>query len=154
MEWRAKRNIENSILKYIRDNINTDWSNVNTGLSFDYNSNKLPFIAIRTDSATHRKLELGNTILRTVDLVIIDIYSTGDGQRLDLAEYLLDILRSGFQYYIWAPNPSDKDNPLITAHCWVYVSIVGDIKIDLGESASVCDKFRHRITLELERNKK
>ena len=154
MEWRAKRNIENSILKYIRDNINADWSNVNTGLSFDYKENSLPFIAIRADSATHSKLELGSTTLNSKNLIIIDIYAKGDGQRLDLAEYLLDKLRGGFQYYIWQPNPADKENLLTTANGWVYVSIAGDVKIDLGENVGACDKFRHRITLELERNKK
>jgi len=152
--WRSKRNIENSILKYIKENIESDWSNINVGLSFDYKENSLPFIAIRADSATHTKLELGSTTLNSKDLIIIDIYATGDGQRLDLAEYLLDKLKDGFQYYVWEPNPTDKEKPLITAHCWIYVSIVGDMKIDLGENVSLVDKYRHRITLELERNRK
>jgi len=154
MQWRTKRNIENSILKYITENINSDWSGINIGLSFNYKENNLPFVAIRLDSATHKKLELGSTILNSKDLVIIDLYCKGDGQRLDLVEYLLDILREGFPYYAWSPNPADKENPIITVDGWVYVSIAGDIKIDLGENVNICDKFRHRITIELERNKK
>jgi len=150
--WRFKRNLEKSLKKYILDNILADWSNINVGLSFNYDEKELPFIACRIDSATHSKLELGTTILYTVNLAIIDLYCTGEAQRLDLAEYLVDKLKEGFIYYEFSPNPEDLENPIMIANGRIYVKIVGDVKVDLGENSDKCDKHRHRITLELEKN--
>ena len=154
MAWRYKRNIERSLLRYIWTNLQSDWTNVNVALSFNYETHTLPHIFVRLDSGTHSKLELGNTKLNPKELAIIDIYATGDGQRLDLAAYLLDKLSYGFIYYEFSPNPSNPGELIKVANGWVYVNIVGDIKVPADENDDTPDKFRHRITLELERNKK
>ena len=151
--WRTKRNLENSLLKFLTENVSTDWTGVNVGLSFNYNSTPLPAICLRLNSATHKKMELGATTLFSTSLLIIDLYCKGDGQLLDLSQYLLDLLKGGFAYYEYSPNPADKDNPLKVKNGYVYCSIVGDVSVDLGVDADEKDKHRQRITCELQRNK-
>lgn len=154
MAWRARRNIEKSLLKYVRDSINANWTGINVGHSFNYNEKNMPFVACRTDSATHPRLELGSNLLDSQPLVIIDIYATGEGQKLGLLQYLVEKLIEGFQYYEYTPNPSNPDNPTKVAKGWVYAFNLSDTNVDFGENVGKCDKFRSRITLNLRRNKK
>lgn len=154
MAWRYKRDIERSLLIYIRENVNNDWTGISVGLSFNYTKHTPPRVCSVLDSGTHKKLELGTPSLNSKDLAIIDLYCTGDGQRLDLAAYLLDILKGGFPFYDFSPNPADPDNLLKVQKGWVYVDFVADTKVTVDVNAEVADKYRHRINCELQRNLK
>lgn len=153
MEWRDSRNLEKSLKLYIKTNTDADWSGVNVDIAFSYKEAELPFIAINNDSALHPKLELGSNILDTTDLVIIDIYGTGPAQVLDLKDYLISILKEGFIFYKFSPDPTDPTEQTKIAYGRAYVKIVGDTRVDVGESLDKCDKNRRRLTLEVERNK-
>lgn len=145
------RNIELSSLEYIEAQINNGWSGITTVKTFKeaYDTSvPVPIVCVRLATTNNARLELGATTLENRYLLIIDIFSRSDGQRVDLSDYIVDKLRLGYTYNTYAHASGDKSTIEATPAGRVFVTDwIGNTKIDFGEEGDPKDRYRHTISV-------
>lgn len=150
--YRVSRNIEASLIDFIKEElVNASLSNVNVEKTFArvYDID-LPTICIRLMDTTHRKVEVGTESTVRTPLVILDIFATSDGNRLDLKDFLISILKSGCPYYEYTIANGTVQSK--TQNGRIRVTAFTDTGVDLGIDKSnldVHDRYRHSITLTI-----
>ena len=107
--YRQSRCIEGSIIDFLQENFDNDWTGVSVEKSFArVYSIDLPVICIRASDTIHDKAEIGgNSTIRTVQ-VLIDIFASDDGQKLDFSDYIVSKLKNGCIYYEYTTNGASR----------------------------------------------
>lgn len=147
--YRNSRNLELSIIQYTETQLAGSWSNVTVEKSFARcYSISLPVICIRCGTTLHNKVEIGsNSTIRNAQ-ILIDIFASDDGNRLDLKDFLIGIYKAGCVYYEYAITNGVVSNK--TAKGRIRVLKITDEVINFNTSKDeldVTDRHRHLITL-------
>jgi len=154
--FRPSRNVELSTLEYLETNLATDWSDVTLIKAFKkaYAKNiNVPIVCVMLNSIDSVRYELGATTLENRYLVSVDIFAKSDAQRLDLADYILDIVREGWDYKEYQHVSGDNRQIIGTPASKITVTdFITNSKIELGEG-DVKDRYRHTITFTVRRGK-
>ena len=149
--YRRSRNLEVSTKLYLASQLTGSWSGVSTRLGFpDESTVSVPMISIRLSDTTHEWAEVGSTNTKREALIFLDLFCSSDGQRLDLKDYLISILKDGYTYYETVITNRAVDSQ--TANGKVRVLEMRDTPVDLGVDKSqlhVSDRYRHLITLRV-----
>ena len=149
MSYRVSRNIEASIIDKIKD--------ILTACSFTANVEKtfarvyglsLPTVCVRVGDTDYNRAELGdNATIRNVQ-VLIDIFSTSDGQRLDLKDCVVEGIKRGIEYYEYTIVDGVIQSKIRNGN--LRVSALSDTLINIGVNKNeldVHDRYRHLISL-------
>jgi hypothetical protein len=151
MHYSKSRCTELSTLKFIEDNLATDWPGVNFTKSWSQldKINNPVVCAILTDTMYDRK-ELGNTQYRERYMLVIDIFATSDGMRIDLTDWLMNTLNPGWDYCEVSLDSGNRRQLVYTptGRCRIQY-ILNNTRMDLGEFGDVKDKYRQNIVLEI-----
>jgi len=100
MPYRPTRNQEASIIDYLKDCFEEDWSGINVEKSFSrVYDQTLPVICVRLGLVSHSSVEIGTDSIYRSSQLLIDIFAKNDGQKLDLVDYIVSKIKSGFDYY-------------------------------------------------------
>jgi len=156
--YRTSRNVEASIIQHIEQEVvSAGWSNITVEKTFTRvydipvdTFQKQGAICVRLEDTEHQQAEIGETSTRRLPFVLIDVFATSDGQRLDLKDFLVSVLKKGFPFFEYEVNGGtivDK-----TRNGRVRVNSIDDTPVSLGidkSSLSVHDRYRHLLTLEL-----
>jgi len=149
--YRESRNVELSTLKFIEDSLAIDWSDINIVKSWtQLEKVKNPVICVILDDTEYARAELGNTNYRKTYVFNIDLFAKSDAQRLDLSDWLMDILNPGWVYYEISQS-SGNNRSLVytdTGRCRLE-SVIVNTKIDLGKMGDVKDKYRQSIVVSV-----
>lgn len=151
MPYRISRNIEASIIDYIRTEITGAWSNIHVEKTFAriYDI-ELPSICIRVGVTTHEKVEIGADATIRTPVVLLDIFATSDGQRLDIKDFLIEKLKSGLPYYDYTiVNGAITDK---TENGRIRVLEISDDPIDFDVDKNTLDthdSYRHLLSLSI-----
>ena len=156
LSWQKFRNLENSLKDFLDTNISndsvTDINNalvpVRIGRKEDTNWT-LPCISLYFESETAERFEIGSNNRDRRELVIIDIYATNEGERLDLANWLTDIINNGLQYYTYTYNSNNPELPTKTLSGWINVDFLSNTRVNLSQNISEIDAHRHRISINV-----
>ncbi len=153
--FRESRNVELSLLYYLESNVPVAWQGATVVKTFKeaYAKNTvLPIVCARLAETTTERLEIGSTTLENRYLCIIDIFSRSDAQRLDMADYIKDLLKDGWVHYEHSHESGDKENLVRTASGRDFVTdFITDSKLDFGEAADERDRYRHNISIKIRR---
>ena len=150
-EYRISRNIEASLIQYIETQLAGDWSNVTVEKSFarTYDLN-LPVVCIRCGITDHVKVAIGDdSTIRTVD-VMVDIFATSDGQKLDIKDFLIERLKGGFPYYEYTITNGEIQDK--TQNGRIRILDMGDNSVNFDsdkDDLHVHDRYRHILTLSV-----
>jgi len=152
--FRTSRNVELSLLKYLEDSLNTDWSGVTTCKNFKqvYAKNvSLPIVCVHLSDTQSQRHEVGSTTLRNRYLLMIDIFSRSDAQRLDLADYIKSKLKDGWVHYDHSQTSGDPTTLTLSANGREIVTeFVADHRVDLGfGNVDEKDKYRHLLSVRV-----
>lgn len=145
--YRISRNFEASIYDYLTEQLETDWSNVRVVISSsEITGETVPAVCIGITTTDHKSVEIGSTNTLRECLIILDIYATDDGLRLDLKDYIVSKVKTGIPYYLF------EDGEKITAGeaGRITVKLRGDEGLYRNIDKNTLDKtdrYRHRITL-------
>lgn len=151
--FRNTRNVELSVLDYLTSSLQSSWSGVTTVKGFQqaYKTN-LPVVSCRLFNTSVNRKEIGNYLLTKAHTIIIDIFATSDGQRLDLADFILDKLAEGIPYYEFS---HDSGDPSTLAKIQNGKLIVNNFfengRVDFGDDVDTHDRFRHIISFNVRR---
>ena len=149
--YRPSRNIEASFVDYLTDNFNTDWTNVSVkkGMAQVYSIN-LPVVCIRCGITEHAKAEIGgNATIRTAQ-VLIDIFCTSDGQKLDMLDYVVKKIKAGIPYYDYEIENGTVKTKLQNGRLRVMDIDVTNIDFNVDKNKlDIHDRYRGLITLSI-----
>ncbi len=153
--YRISRNLEASIIDALKDFFNTDWTNIACEKTFAriYDQD-LPSICVRCGVTAHDKVEIGSTSTKRIPQILIDIFATSDGNRLDLKDYIIEKIKGGLTYYEY-----ETKNGVVKTKTEAGRISVGDIddtpiNFDIDkDKLDVRDRFRHILTLSINLNK-
>lgn len=152
--FQQARNVELSTIYYLEQQINASWSNVNVVKSFTQVYDKpLPVVCIQLDSAARDRLEIGSNTLDNTYTITIDIFARSDGQRIDLADFIIDKLKDNWVYYIHSHKSGSPTELERTADGKVQLlSIIEDRKLEILPNLEEKDRFRHLITISVKKS--
>ncbi len=154
--YRPSRNIEATIIEFLRAQLTTGgWTEITTqkGYAGVYGMT-LPVICVRLEDTDHVPIEIGSHTTKRDALVIIDLFCKNDGQRLDLKDFLVSVLKDGCTYYKFVTVTTGRTTPVDTrtADGKLVVLNIEDTPIDFETSKSdlvVHDRYRHRLSLSI-----
>ena len=149
--YRNTRNIELSTIFYIETSIAADWNGINVVKTFNkaYEVDA-PVICVQLNDTSSERKELGSDELVHEHLLMIDIFATSDGQRLDLTDYIINLIKTGWVHYIFSQNSGNRKILDKTASGRVrVVGVTSNTKIDFGQEVDVKDRFRQAIVLNI-----
>jgi len=154
--FRESRNVELSLLYYLTTCFASDWSGITTLKTFANVYAKdiaIPVVCVRLAQTTTSRQEIGADTLYNKYLCIIDIFASSDAQRLDLADYIKDKLKTGWVHYDHSHMSGDHTTLDRTANGRDYiVDFVNDSKIDVYGSSDEKDKCRHSISISVRKS--
>jgi hypothetical protein len=148
------RNVELSTLYYVETSINASWTGVEIVKSFLSAYDKtLPVVCVRLTDGPKERLEVGSNTLIKDYTFIIDVFATSDGQRIDLADFLVDKLKDGWVYYTHAHTVgSPAELTRTSAGRITLTRFIENNRVELGEVIENPDRFRHIVTFQVRKN--
>lgn len=148
------RNVELSTIKYIRDSFLASWSGINVVAGFpDEEKIALPTVAIILDSDNSDRREIGSNELNSVYNIIIHIFAKSHPQRMDLADFLKNKIKTGWTYYTHAnQSGSNETVERIEAGRINFVNFIQNARLEFGEDVEVYDRFRHIMAVDVRVN--
>ena len=153
--YRISRNIEASIIEYIIAQLAAaSWSNVNVektfsriyGIQMDENK-QTAAICVRCSDTNRKRVEIGDDAVVRSELVLIDVFATSDGQRLDLVDFLGDILKVGCPYFEHTVTNGVMGTP--TQNGRIRFLNIEDKPVNFGVDKSaldIQDRYRHLLS--------
>jgi len=153
--YRTSRNIEASIITFIQNQLeNENWTNINVEKSFKRartESNKnIPIICVRASDTNRTRIEIGTDSVQRSELILVDIFATSDGQRLDLVDFLGDILKHGLPYLEFQTDENEVLSSIQNGR--IRVTDLTDTPVNFNTDKSqleICDRYRHSISLTI-----
>ena len=80
--------------------------------------------------------------------------ATNDGQRLDLVDFILDELKSGFPYYQYETGPNTIDSKIQDGRCTIKNMDDRPVNFNTDKSSlELPDRYRHLISLTISTGK-
>ena len=156
LAWQLYRNLENSLKDFldqkIIDDSVTDINDVNVPVRVGRKNDDnwtLPCISLYVESETLERFEIGSNNRDDRQLIIIDIYATNEGERLDLAKWLSTTINNGWRYYSYTPNIATPESPTKVAGGLVNVDFLTNTRVNLGQNTDEIDAHRHRVTINV-----
>jgi len=152
-QYRQTRNLEASLIDHVQTEINKSWSGVTVEKSFTrVYELTLPVVCLRINTTTYEKAEVGDDNLIRTAQIVIDLFANDDGQREDLKDYIISILKNGCVYNDYTTEKSGRTTTVKTAtpngRIRVLTITENPINFDIDrDKLSVHDRYRHIITL-------
>jgi hypothetical protein len=149
--YRISRDIEASIIDALTTNVNADWTGVTVVKTFKrVYTFEPPVICVRVGTTTHDWIEIGDNATTRAAQVLIDVFGSSDGNRLDLKDYIIEKVKNGFIFYEHVIANGVVQSS--TANGRIRVLDITDslITIDTDQSTvHTLDRFRHLVELEV-----
>jgi len=149
--YRISRNIEASSIDYLKSNLQIDWNidRVEKTFSRIYKI-ELPSVCIRVGETIHNKVQIGDdSTIRDVH-VLINIFATSDGQRLDMKDYIIKKVKNGMDYYDYEIENGQVKNK--TKNGRIKVLTINETLVNFGidkNDLDIHDRYRHLIDLTI-----
>ena len=159
--YRQSRNIEATLIDKINSILSNAGFNATIRKTFKqvYNipinpNTKTCIICVRVGTTSHNFIEIGSNSTVRNPLVLIDIFASDDGQRLDIKDCLIAELKGGCRYYEYVINNGSVQSK--TENGRIRVLDIDDTPLNFDtekDELDPHDRFRHLITLTVSTGK-
>ena len=156
--YQISRNIESSIIDHIRQLlIDGHWLNISVEKVFAkiYSlPEKVPGICVLGGDTVHKKAEISTNSTERIPNVMIHIFATDDGMRLDLKDYLVGELKHGIPFYKYVIEKGAGKTK--TADGRLRTMFITERELNKGVDKSLLDthdRYRQLISLTLSTGK-
>lgn len=149
--FREIRNIEISTIQYLQTAINASWAGITVVKGFKQaTETSLPVVCVRAFDITPRRKEIGNSDYKYIINILIDIFATNDGQRLDLVHTICEALKTTWTYNEYSKDSGDVETITGTPNGKLRnIEFIQNSRIDFGENVESRDRFRHFISVNI-----
>jgi len=111
---------------------------------------ELPVVLVRLSDTASTRLQIGANTLDNRYLLIIDVFNTSDGMRLDLSDYLLGKLKDGWVHYDHSHASGGAGTLDRSANGRdMVVDFLTNQRIDFGDTVDTKDKYRQTLSLRI-----
>jgi len=145
--YRIYRNLEASIIDYITDELIDDgWSGIRVEKSFSQVfKGELPCICITMVDSDILRREIGSNYYYENITLSFKIFATSDGQRLDLAAWLLEKIMNGMDYYQYTIENGEITTKKKAGKIQINKIVTNKKELTNTENLEKEDKYRHLI---------
>ena len=99
-QYRKSRAIEASIIDYLKNELQSQWNDIKVEKTFArIYKISLPSVCIRCGVTIHEKVEIGTDATTRTPQVLVDIFASDDGMRLDIKDFIIEKIKAGCIYY-------------------------------------------------------
>lgn len=156
--YRVSRNIEASLIEHIQAELASAlWTGISVEKTFSRiyeipvnTFQKQGAICIRLEDTTHQQAQIGDDSTVILPLVLIDIFATSDGQRLDLKDFIVSTLKNGLSFYEYQVSGDSVSSRTLNGR--IRITNMEDTPVNFGVEKSllnVHDRYRHLISLTI-----
>ena len=156
MTWRLYRNLENSFKDFLDTSIASDGLVDENGSAIPVRIGRkndsdwtIPFFSVYMESETLDNFEIGSNLKDDRQLIVLDVYASNEGERLDLTKWLVDTINDGFRYYSYTYNSVTPESPTKVAGGWANIKFLTNTRINLGQNVAKADAHRHQVTVSV-----
>ena len=143
------RNVDLSTAYYFETAFASGWTGITIVKGYpNFPAVTLPVVAVRINSVNTNLLEIGSRQTDDVYNIIIDIFAKSDGQKLDLAQYVKNLVLADWTYYEWSRGSGDTMDKSANGKI-VYNQFIQDSPIFHGDDVDVADRFRYNISVDI-----
>lgn len=151
------RNVELSLMDYLKINLATDWHGVTVIKTFKdaYSTTvNLPIVCVRLADTASTRLEIGNTVIDDRHLLIIDIFTRSDAQRLDLSAYIMSKITAGWIHYDYSRSSGDTTGDLLSVAAGTdfVTDFISNSRVDFFQTVDDKDKYRQSISVRVRKS--
>ena len=150
--YRESRNLEASLIDFLKIELNEDgWTGINVEKSLKQSQIKIPVILIYVQDVDPQQKEIGSGDYLRFPTVIIRIFADNDGQRLDLADWILEKLEDNIEYYEYVVTNGAVSSKNLAGNI-VIRKIIRNEKELSNTNPEVLekeDRYRHRIEVSI-----
>jgi len=153
--YRATRAIESSVVDYlIAQLVLSNWTGINViKSSAEIYLGKYPAIVVMVAGGKrYVRREIGSKIYIKYYTLNLRIFADNDGQRLDLAEWLGDLLESDIDYYTYTITNGVVSSKVLAGKINITEIIRDDKELTNTEGLIKEDRCRHLITCRVKIN--
>jgi len=149
MSYRQSRNIEASLIEKIKlDLVSANWANVRVVKSFtQVYEGDLPCICVNVSEVRPEVKEIGNYTSLKYYLTNVRIFTTNDGQRLDMSDWLLEKLEEDYDYYVYTIVNGAVISKIKLGRISIS-KITSKKELTNTETVAVEDRYRHLFNFE------
>ena len=150
MAYRISRNCEASLIDYLTQKLIDDgWSGIRVEKSFaQVYGGTLPCICVNVLEIRPEKLEIGSKTNLKYFIINIRIFAKSDGQRLDLADWMLDLLEDDINYYIYTITNGEVFSKILTGRIVITRWLDDTKELTNTEVLEHEDRYRHLLSFE------
>ena len=160
--YRESRALEASLIDFLRERLEEEnWTNINVEKSFaraqtlamNMNSGET-VLCVRASTTNRKKFELGSDNLLRSQLVLIDVFATSDGQRLDLVDFIIAELKAGFPYYEYQIDGNSVSSRIQNGIASITNFDDSPVNFNADKSSlELQDRYRHLISITVSTGK-
>jgi hypothetical protein len=147
MAYRNYRNLEATLIDYIEVQLLADgWSGIRTTKAFaEIYKGALPAICVSMEESDALSREIGSKSYLENILVSIRIFATSDGQRLDLASWMLSKIMPGLDYYTYVIT-SGVAAKTLAGRIIILETTANRKELKNTDNLDIIDRYRHVLT--------
>ena len=151
MAYRISRNIEASLIDWLTEELSdAGWTGIRVEKVFtEVYKGTLPCICINTLEIRPQKLEIGSKTNLKYFTVNIRIFATSDGNRLDLSDFILDLLEDDINYYSYTITNGEVAQKDLTGRIVLTRWFDNRKELVNTEILEKEDRYRHLLSFEV-----
>lgn len=148
--YRISRAIEASLIDKINTELAIDgWNDIRVEKSFaEVYKGTIPCICINALEIRPQLLEIGNKRNLKYFTVNIRIFAKSDGQRLDLSDWLFDLLEDDVDYYNYTIVSGTVSQKILAGRIVITRWFDNRKELTNTENLEAIDKYRHLFSFE------
>lgn len=149
-KYRESRALEASLIDFITTELTkSGWTGINVvkGFPQDYKG-KIPLIGVEALEKRNQTLEIGSKTKIKYRNIKIRIFANDDGQRLDLSDWLDDLLENDVPYYEYTITKGAVSDKILKGKIEILTILENRKELQNTENLEHEDKFRHVIVYE------
>lgn len=150
MAYRISRNTEASLIDWLTEELaNAGWSGIRIEKAFSevYNGTS-PCILVNVLETRPEKLEIGSKTNLKYFTVNIRVFATSDGQRLDLSDFITDLLEDDIDYYNYTITNRVVSSKILTGRIVILRFFENRKELQNSENLEKEDRYRHLLSFE------
>jgi hypothetical protein len=148
MAYRNYRNLEATLIDYIAAQLIADgWTGIRTEKSFaEVYKGTTPCICVSMEESDALSREIGSKSYLENISVSIRIFATSDGQRLDLASWMLSKIMLGMDYYTYTITNGVVSSKILAGRIIILDVIANRKELKNTDNLDSIDRYRHLIS--------
>jgi len=145
MAYRNYRNLEATLIDYITAQLTADgWTGIRTEKAFaEVYKGTTPAICVSMEESDAISREIGSKSYLENILVSIRIFATSDGQRLDLASWMLSKIMPGIDYYTYIITNGVVSSKTLAGRVVILETTANRKELKNTDNLDVIDRYRH-----------